>query len=301
MNARSAVVPDEAREAFTYDEAFGRNRGLISDREQARLRGATVAIAGVGGVGGGHALTLARQGVGGFRLADPDRFSVANLNRQAGATISSLGRNKARELGRLILEINPSARVELFEEGLHAGNVEAFLGGVDLVLDGLDAFAIDARRLLFASARERGLWTLTSGPLGFSATLHAFSPTGMSFDRYCGFLPGMSHAEQLIAFVVAIAPRATHLPYMDLSRVDVRTGVGPSAALACQLCSAVIATEALALLLGRRAPRAAPDFSQLDPYRGVYRRGRLRWGNRGPLQRLKRWALRRRLARLGVI
>ena len=42
--------------------------------------------------------------------------------------------------------------------------------------------------------------------------------------------------------------------------------------------------------------KAAPEFSQFDPYLGCYWRGRLRWGNRGPLQRLKLWFLRKKFS-----
>src|SRR5262245_44903583 len=94
-----------------HDEAFSRNIGLVSPGEQARLARASVAIPGVGGVGGWHALTLARQGVGRFRLADFDTFSIANINRQAGAFQSTLGRPKVEVLRSMILDINPSAEV----------------------------------------------------------------------------------------------------------------------------------------------------------------------------------------------
>ena len=49
--------------------------------------------------------------------------------------------------------------------------------------------------------------------------------------------------------------------------------------------------EALTVLLGRRPPQAAPRYVQFDPYRMTYRRGRLLFGNRGPLQRIKRMIL----------
>jgi hypothetical protein len=80
--------------------------------------------------------------------------------------------------------------------------------------------------------------------------------------------------------------------------VDPSTGRGPSAALACQLCSGVAAAEVVKILLRRSPVSPAPCYCQFDAYRQVFRKGRLRWGNRHPLQRLKRWWLRRRLQRL---
>jgi len=74
---------------FDYATAFDRNIGWLTTAEQQRLRQKRIAIAGVGGVGGSHLLTLARLGVGRFTISDPDRFELANFNRQAGAMMST--------------------------------------------------------------------------------------------------------------------------------------------------------------------------------------------------------------------
>ena len=63
--------------AYSYDEAFSRNLGWVTDAEQQRLRRSRVCIAGLGGVGGIYLLTLARLGIGAFSVADFDRFSLA--------------------------------------------------------------------------------------------------------------------------------------------------------------------------------------------------------------------------------
>lgn len=75
---------------FDYDLAFGRNIGWVTRDEQQALRAKRIAIAGLGGVGGSHLLTLTRLGVGAFHLADFDAFDVPNFNRQAGAMTSTL-------------------------------------------------------------------------------------------------------------------------------------------------------------------------------------------------------------------
>ncbi len=287
-------------EQWSWKGAFARNRGLISESEQERLSLATVAIAGAGGVGGSHALTLARQGVGGFHLADSDTFSISNLNRQAGARVSTMGRNKAEEIAAQIRDINPAARIELWRENIGPLNIGAFLDGTDVVLDGVDFFAFGARRLLFSQARARGLWALTTAPLGFSVALLAFDPDGMAFERYCGFEPGMSQADEIVAFLAALAPFHTHAGYIDYGRADVGARTGPSSIIACQLCSSVIAMETISLLLGRRAPAAAPQVMQFDPYQRVYRQGTIWGGGRNLLQGVKRWVIRRKLEALGV-
>jgi hypothetical protein len=287
--------------AFSPITAFSRNLGLVSRVEQERLARSCVAIPGVGGVGGSHALTLARQGVGRFHLADFDTFSVANMNRQAGAFVSTLGRPKVEVVRDLILDINPTAEVTIWNAPIDPTNVDEFVEGSDVVLDGIDFFAIEARRLVFRAARRHGKWALTAGPLGFGAAFLAFAPdTGMAFDDYFDFAGCSTKAEQLVAFAVGLAPAGLHARYMDLGQVDLREMRGPSAALACQLCSSVISLEALSLLLGWSPPAAAPSYTHLDLKTRQYVRGKARWGNRGPLQRLKRLLLLRHLSRLGV-
>jgi tRNA A37 threonylcarbamoyladenosine dehydratase len=80
---------------FNYEQAFQRTLGWVTEEELLTLRQKRVAIAGVGGVGGGYALTLARLGIGNLTIADPDTFELANFNRQVGANIATIGRSKA--------------------------------------------------------------------------------------------------------------------------------------------------------------------------------------------------------------
>lgn len=292
--AARSPLPSTAAE-WSYELAFARNRGLISPREQQRLRNSRVAIAGMGGVGGIHLITLARLGVGHFTIADPDCFEPVNFNRQFAATLRSLGRPKAEVLAEEVQAINPTATVQVFCEPVTQQNVAEFLSGADLFVDGIDFFSIDARRMLFQEARRRGIWAVTAGPIGFSTAWLVFSPDGMSFDEYFDLRDSMDRLDQLIAFAVGLTPRATHLGYLDLNEVSLDKATGPSAGLACHLASGVAAAESLKILLGRGVIRPAPSYFQFDAYRQVLRKGRRRFGNRHPLQRLKRWWLKRRI------
>jgi len=82
------------KQDFDYNTAFSRNIGWLTRDEQAQLRNKRIAIAGMGGVGGRHLLTLTRLGIGGFNIADFDHFEIENFNRQAGANMDSLGQGK---------------------------------------------------------------------------------------------------------------------------------------------------------------------------------------------------------------
>lgn len=284
---------------WSYAEAFCRNRGLLTEADQERLRNSRVAVAGMGGVGGVHLVTLARLGIGGFHVCDPDTFDVANFNRQYGATVRALGRNKAEVMAEEARAINPDVNLRVWTEPITPANVADFLAGTQLFIDGVDFFALPARRLLFREARARGIWAVTAGPIGFSTAWLTFSPTGMSFDEYFDLNDAMDPLDQMIAFLLGLTPRATHRTYMDMTKVDPATRRGPSAGLACQLCSGVAAAEAVKILLGREPVRPAPWYFQFDAYRQILRRGRLAGGNRNPMQRWKRRALRKQAILMG--
>ena len=285
---------DAGPPGWDYQQAFSRNLGLLTAAEQERLRNARVAIPGLGGVGGIHLVTLTRLGIGKFSIADPDHFEMANFNRQSGANLGSLGRSKVEVMAELARSINPEADIRTWPAAIESENVDEFLRDVDFVVDGIDFFAISARRLVFREARRRGIWAHTAGPIGFSAAWLTFAPDGMSFDEYFDLNDAQDQLEQLIAFAVGLTPKATHLAYLDLSRVKPGSGAAPSSALACQLCGGVAAAETLRVLLGRGPVRAAPHYFQFDAYRQQFRRGRLLAGNRNPWQRVKRrWLLRR--------
>ncbi len=282
---------------WDYETAFSRNRGLIEVEEQERLRSARVAIAGLGGVGGVHLVTLARLGIGRFTVADPDRFDVANTNRQYGATASTQGRRKDEVMVEVVRDVNPEVEIEVLPDPVGEENLEAFLRGVDVVVDGLDVFEIGVRRKLFRRAAELGIPAITAGPIGFSTAWILFTPDGMSFDRYFDLRDGMDTVEQFVAFGVGLVPRATHRRYLDLTHLDTAARTGPSVATGCQLAAGVVGAEVVKLLLGRGTIRPAPWYRQFDAYRGKLVGGRLRGGNRHPLQRLKRRYLTRLLRR----
>lgn len=270
---------------FDYDAAFSRNIGWVTQAEQHQLRGKRIAIAGLGGVGGHHLLTLIRLGIGAFHIADFDTFDLPNFNRQAGAMTSTLGQDKLGVMIRQAKDINPELDIAGFAEGITPGNLDAFLEGVDLYIDSLDFFAFDARQQVFAACAAKGIPAVTAAPLGMGTAVLAFLPGGMSFDDYFGFDQG-TPAEKPVRFLMGLAPAHLQMGYLaDPSAVDLANRKGPSTIMACQLCAGVAATEALKILLGRGPVRAAPRGYHFDAYRNKLA---LTWrpgGNRHPWQR----------------
>ena len=283
---------------FAYDTAFSRNIGWVTEVEQHRLRDCRVAIAGMGGVGGAHLLTLARLGIGAFSIADFDTFDVVNFNRQAGALVSTLGKPKAETLDSMVRDINPDLDMRVFPDGVTGDNLEVFLTGADLYVDGLDFFAFEIRRAVFAACHKLGIPAITAAPLGMGAAVLVFTPDGMSFEDYfC--LEGCDEEEMSVRFLLGLSPAMLQRGYLaDPSRVNLGERRGPSTIAACQLCAGVTATEALRVLLARPGLRPAPHGYQLDAYRNRLTRTWRPGGNRNPIQRLALWGARRQLQRM---
>lgn len=282
-------------EPFSYDEAFSRNLGWVTEHEQQQIKSKRIAIAGLGGVGGSHLLTLARLGIGGFHIADFDRFALANFNRQSGATIASIDQPKIDVLATMALDINPDLAIERFPMGVTEEGIDAFLAGVDLYVDGLDYFALDIRRKVFARCAQLGIPAVTAAPLGMGVALLNFMPGGMSFEDYFQ-LEGLPPDEQAIRFLLGLSPRMLQLAYLvDRSRVDFANKRGPSTVMACQLCAGFAATECLKILLKRGRLLAAPRGVHFDAYRYRLTRTWRPRGNSNPLQKLTLAIARRQL------
>ncbi len=272
--------------AFSYDSAFSRTIGWITRAELAQLRTKRVAIAGLGGVGGSHLLTLARLGIGAFTIADPDLFEIENFNRQAGAFLSTVGRYKADVLSEMALDINPTLDLRVRRGAIHADNVSELLDDADLYVDALDFFAVDARRAVFAACAERGIPAITAAPLGMGAALLIFMPGRMTFEQYFR-LEGHSRQQQLLRFLVGLAPARLQQSYLvDPNTIDLRAQRGPSTPMGCEMCASVAASNALKILLRRGPVTAAPYGLQFDAYRDRVVRTWRPGGNRHPIQRL---------------
>ena len=261
------------------------------------LRGKRVAIAGLGGVGGAHLLTLTRLGIGAFHIADFDTFDIANFNRQAGAMTSTVGLAKSDVLSKMARDINPELQLTVFAKGVDDENMDAFFDGVDLYVDGLDFFAFAARKAVFRACAQRGIPATTAAPLGMGAAVLNFIPGGMTFEEYFRW-EGCSEDQMALRFLIGLAPGMLQLGYLvDRKAVDFKARKGPSTAMACDMCAGIAATEALKILLHRGKVLAAPHGVHFDAYRNKMVRTWRPGGNRNPIQRLALAIAARQIAR----
>ncbi len=281
--------------AFDYATAFSRNIGWITESEQSTLQSKKIAIAGLGGVGGSHLITLTRLGVGKFNISDLDVFELPNFNRQAGAAISHIDRSKVEVMQEMALDINPELEMNTFPEGINQENIDKFLDGVDLYVDGLDFFATDARRIVFAACAEKNIPAITAAPLGMGTSMVCFMPGKMTFEEYFRW-EGQSEIEQLLRFLQGLTPVGLQMSYLvDDTRLDLVNHKGPSTPMACDFCAGMVGTYALKILLNRGIVPAAPKAMHFDAYKNKFLTTWRPWGNNNPLQKLSLMLIRKKL------
>lgn len=284
------------QQAFSYELAFSRNIGWVTPAEQRTLRGKRIAIAGMGGVGGVHLLTLARLGIGAFNIADFDTFDIVNFNRQAGASVTTLGQPKVDVMARMARDINPELDIRLFPDGVQADNLDDFFKDVDLYVDGLDFFAFGARQATFAACARLGIPAITAAPLGMGTALLTFMPGRMTFEEYFGW-GDLPEVEKALRFLLGLAPAGLHGPYLvDPSAINFEERRGPSTIMGCQLCAGVAATEALKVLLRRGEVLAAPHGTHFDAFRNKFIKTHRPGGNNHWRQKLALRIGRRRMS-----
>lgn len=160
------LLPWERRMAHLLDpEAYveiitSRNREKITREEQLQLRTRRVGVVGLS-VGGEAAVTVAQEHLcGEMVLADFDALDLSNLNR-LGAGFDDLGQNKAILVARRIVKIDPYLRLHVYTEGVTPANVDAFLDGLDLLLEECDSLPL--KYVMREKARERRLNIIFAG------------------------------------------------------------------------------------------------------------------------------------------
>lgn len=119
--------------------ALDRAKLLIGEENLQKLSRSSVALFGVGGVGGFVAEALARSGVGAITVFDNDTIAESNLNRQIIANVHNIGKDKTDEIKSRLLSINPNLKVSINKVFYLPENAEEFdLSAYDYVVDAVD-------------------------------------------------------------------------------------------------------------------------------------------------------------------
>lgn len=176
------------QERVSRSGCFLGNTLLEQVANQAKLSNAVVGVAGAGGIGGAVALGLARLGVRHIKIADPDSFEISNINRQFGASLETVGRNKALVVAELVHQLAGDVTIEVFPEGIQKHTADAFVDGCDLVLDQMDFYSIAERYALHRAYRKsdkcKGM--LASSVVGWGANIYKFEKDGLTLENFYG-------------------------------------------------------------------------------------------------------------------
>ena len=251
-----------------YQRMTDRNTGMISSSEQERIANTVIAQAGVGG-NADVVITLAQMGFQHFRLADPDVYDLSNLNRQLGARVSTLSRNKAQVVAEDILEINPDASIEVYSEGITWDNVEEFVDGADIIIDGLDVSVMHLRKRMFDLARDRLLPVITCPVIAWGAGIAIFDPErSPSFGEFFGEIPEDRMSDEWRRF---ISNYALHFLSSRPTGVDVTLGMNramagtpPAVAAPCRLNAALVPTAIFGYMFDKGNLPVVPTTLYVD-------------------------------------
>lgn len=138
---------------------FERTRRLLGDENTRILGSKTIAIAGIGAVGGYALEALARIGIGHFILVDFDRVSESNINRQILALHSTIGELKTDAAECRVMDINPECTIEKYPVVISSDNLGIF-SSADIILDCIDS--LGAKIELLSYAYEHGIPAVSS-------------------------------------------------------------------------------------------------------------------------------------------
>lgn len=165
-------------------DKFNRTKRLLGEEAVIKLKNASVAVFGIGGVGSYTCEALARAGIGKLTLIDSDEISVTNINRQIPATVKTVGLKKAQVMAERIKEINPDCEVSavnLFyiEETKNKLDISSF----DYVVDAVDT--VSAKLLLVSECEKHDVKIISSMGTGNKIDATKFKVTDISKTSVC--------------------------------------------------------------------------------------------------------------------
>ena len=161
------------------ETATDRLRLILGSEGLAKLENATVMVLGLGGVGSSCAEALARGGVGHLVLVDRDVVAPSNINRQALAFQSTIGKPKAEVMSAMVADINPSCEVTAVQAFIDKDRIPEQLGALprpDYIVDAIDTIA--QKLAIAAWCQDEGIKLVSA--MGGANKL---DPTRLRFSR----------------------------------------------------------------------------------------------------------------------
>ncbi|MGL1862097.1 MAG: ThiF family adenylyltransferase [Pseudodesulfovibrio sp.] len=167
-------VEAEAIRMDVFPTRYLRNRESISATDQLTLLESSIAMVGLGGLGGNLLEMFMRTGVGNIRAADGDAFEESNLNRQLLSSINTFGIPKADVAIGRAHQINPSINIETWDEYLNPSTLPEFLSSADVAIDALGGLKL--RLALQQAAAEANIPLVTGALAGWTGYVGVVEP-----------------------------------------------------------------------------------------------------------------------------
>jgi molybdopterin/thiamine biosynthesis adenylyltransferase len=206
---------------------------------QERLKGASVLVSRVGGVGGTVAYELAAAGVGRLVLAHAGNVRPSDLNRQLLMTDAWLGKPRVACAGQRLRELNPRLVIEAVPENVSTSNAARLVESVDVIVDCAPLFkerflmngeAIRQRKPLVECAMydfEAQLTTIIAGKTPCLACLYPESPAAWKrefpvFGAVAGYIGCLGALESIKIISGVSEPLLSQLLVCDLRSMEFR-------------------------------------------------------------------------------
>lgn len=204
---RQHIIPDR----------YLRNMKTLSEADQIRLLESTVCIVGMGGLGGLVTETLARMGVGRFRLIDGDVFEAHNLNRQLFSGVDLIGMPKVEAAVTRVKTINPGLEVVATAAYMTTENADALVESSTLVVDCLDN--IPSRFALEAAAKRAGIPMISGAIAGISGHVTTIFPEDKGLETIYGPEDQVSMAKGVETRLGCLAPGVNLIASLECAEV----------------------------------------------------------------------------------
>ncbi|MGM0567630.1 MAG: ThiF family adenylyltransferase [Elusimicrobiota bacterium] len=255
-----------------YKEFLNRSFPVLGEEGVLNLANASIGFAGLGGVGGGTAVNLARMGLGRAVLADPGEFDLPDINRQFAACNSTLGRNKSDVYEEILRDINPHIKIKKFKEGINKENMENFIKDCNIVVDGTDVeMNNEIRDLMYSECRKENIFVAGCPLIVHGILMYMVSPEGMSRAEFWKRLiektnkerPGLSLDSN--PSLIPVFEKVINAKSVNLVREGIKKKSVPTLAYTSCLANSFIANACVNLIVGDRVI-VLPEMISLDFY-----------------------------------
>ena len=238
-------------------EPYSRTSLLLGDSGMKKLKNATVAVFGLGGVGGYVVEALARSGIGALELIDHDTISLTNINRQILATRSTVGQDKADAAKQRVLDIDPSIQVTARKTFFGPDTAETFdFSQYSYVVDAIDT--VTGKLALVSAAQAAGVPIISSMGTGNKLDPTKFQIADISKTSVCPLARimrkecakrGIRHLKVLFSTEDPISPAADSASTEELP--EGRRALPGSVAFVPSVAGLIIAGEVIRDLCAR--------------------------------------------------